>query len=127
MPYSLAIWPEDGLGLHLLSERRKALECLIEGAKAEFEQKWAIFALPNAPQEYTSYDGAQVPISKQMASEEFNLRTGFSPLKFYHSSKNLLFSTLVMAVPRTRPEQFLSGFISLVRTHKQSINPSSPT
>lgn len=42
-------------------ERREALEALLQGAKAEVEQKWAIFTLPNAPQEYASYDRTQSP------------------------------------------------------------------
>ena len=56
VPSGLAIWPRDGLGLHLLTERKEALENCIQGSKAEVEQNWAIFALPDAPQEYTSYD-----------------------------------------------------------------------
>lgn len=58
VPSGLAILPKDGLGLHLLLERKKALECMVQGARAEIEQKWAIFALPNTPQDYTSYDGS---------------------------------------------------------------------
>ena len=60
VPSGLAIWPRDGLGLHLLTERKEALENCIQGAKAEVEQNWAIFTLPNAPQEYTSSDRTQV-------------------------------------------------------------------
>lgn len=104
VPSGLAIQPKDGLGLHLLSERKKALECLIQGARAEVEQKWAIFALPNAPQGYTSYDGAQMPISEQMALEEFKLQTGLSPLKFYRSNKNPQSSTLITAVPEDQAQ-----------------------
>ena len=99
VPSGLAIWPKDGLGLQLLTERREHLERLIQGATAEVEQKWAIFALPNAPQQYTSYDGTQVPITEQMALDEFKLQTGLSPLKFYFSNKNPLSSTLIMTVP----------------------------
>ena len=69
VPSGLAIWPRDGLGLHLI-DHRGALEGLIQGAKVEVEQNQAIFALPNGPQQYSSYDGAQVPISEQMALEE---------------------------------------------------------
>lgn len=65
----------------------------------EVEQKWAIFALPKAPQQYTSYDGTQEPITEQMALDEFKLQTGLSPLKLYHSTKNPLSSTLIMAIP----------------------------
>lgn len=78
------------------------LECLIQGATAEVAQKWAIFALPKAPQQYTSYDGTQMPITEQMALDEFKFQTGFSPLKFYRSTKNPLSSTLIMAIPKTR-------------------------
>lgn len=46
VPSGLAIRPKDDLGLHLLTERR---ETLIQGAKAEIEQTWAIFVIPNAP------------------------------------------------------------------------------
>ena len=98
VPSGLAIWPRDGLGLHLLLGHRGALESLVQGAKVEVEQNWAIFALPDAPQQYTSYDGAQMPISEQMALEEFKLQTGLSPLKFYQSNKNPHSSTLIMAV-----------------------------
>lgn len=42
VPSGLAIWPRDGLGLHLLTERKEALENCIQGAKAEVEQNWAI-------------------------------------------------------------------------------------
>lgn len=80
VPSGLAIWPKDGLGLQLLMERRDTLEGLIKGAEVEVEQKWAIFALPNAPQQYTSYDGSQVPISEQMALDEFKLQSGLAPL-----------------------------------------------
>ncbi|ODM15018.1 hypothetical protein SI65_09513 [Aspergillus cristatus] len=104
VPSSLAIWPRDGLGLHLLTERKEALESFIQGAKAEVEQNWAIFALPNAPQEYTSYDRTQVPITEHMALEEFKLQTGLSPLKFYQSSKNPLSGTLIMAVPENQAQ-----------------------
>jgi len=83
VPSGLAIWPRDGLGLHLLTECKEALENCIQGAKAEVEQNWAIFTLPNAPQEYTSYDRTQVPITEHMALEEFKLQTGLSSLKFY--------------------------------------------
>ncbi|BCR89218.1 uncharacterized protein ACHE_50416A [Aspergillus chevalieri] len=83
-------------------EHRELLERLIQGATAEVEQKWAIYALPNAPQQYNSYDGNQVPITEQMALEEFKLQTGLSPLKFYRSNKNPLSGTLVMAVPETQ-------------------------
>ncbi|ODM20866.1 hypothetical protein SI65_03919 [Aspergillus cristatus] len=73
-----AFWPSnlarDGLGLHLLTGRKEALENCIQGAKAEVEQNWAIFALPNAPQEYTSYDRTQVPTTEHMALEEFKLQ-----------------------------------------------------
>lgn len=49
VPSGLEIWPKDGLGFQFLIERREALEALLQGAKAEVEQKWVIFALPNAP------------------------------------------------------------------------------
>lgn len=104
VPSGLAILPKDGLGLHLLSERKNALERLVQGARAEVEQKWAIFALPNAPLDYTSYDGAQVPINEQMALEEFKLQTGLSPLKLYRSNKNPQSSTLIMAVPEDQAQ-----------------------
>lgn len=80
-------------------ELREVLGALLQGSKVEIEQKWAIFALPNAPQQYTSYDGTQVPIKEQMALDEFKLQTDLSPLKFYFSNKNPLSSTLIMAVP----------------------------
>ena len=99
VPSGLAIWPKDGLGLQLFMERREALEGLLQESKVEVEQKWAIFALPNAPQQYTSYGGTQVPINEQMALDEFKLQTDLSPLKFYFSNKNPLSSTLIMAVP----------------------------
>ncbi|ODM15965.1 hypothetical protein SI65_08399 [Aspergillus cristatus] len=104
VPSGLAIWPKDGLGFQLLMERKEALEVLLQGAKAEVEQNWAIFALPNAPQEYTSYDRTQVPITEHMALEEFKLQTGLSPLKFYRSTKNPLSGTLIMAVPDTQAQ-----------------------
>lgn len=102
VPSGLAIWPRDGLGLHLFTERKEALESFIQGAKAEVEQNWAIFALPNAPQEYTGYDGTQIPITEPMALEEFKLQTGLSPLKFYRSNKNPTSGTLIMAVPENQ-------------------------
>ena len=102
VPSGLAIWPKDGPGLQLLTEHRELLERLIQGATAEVEQKWAIYALPNAPQQYTSYDGTQVPVTEQMALDEFKLQTGLSPLRFYRSNKNPLSGTLVMAVPETQ-------------------------
>lgn len=102
VPSGLAIWPKDGLTFQLLMERKEALEVLLQGAKAEVEQNWAIFALPNAPQEYTSYDRTQMPITEHMALEEFKLQTSLSPLKFYRSSKNPLSGTLIMAVPETQ-------------------------
>ncbi|ODM18792.1 hypothetical protein SI65_05409 [Aspergillus cristatus] len=102
VPSGLAIWPKDGPGLQLLTEHKELLERLIQGATAEVEQKWAIYALPNMPQQYTSYDGAQVPVTKQMALDEFKLQTGLSPLRFYCSNKNPLSGTLVMAVPETQ-------------------------
>ncbi|ODM23007.1 hypothetical protein SI65_00596 [Aspergillus cristatus] len=104
VPSGLAIWPKDGPGPHLLTERREALESLIQGAKTEIEQKWTIFALPNAPQEYTGYDGAQVPISEHIALDEFKLQTSLSPLKFYRSSKNPLSGTLIMVVPEDQAQ-----------------------
>jgi len=97
VPSGLAIWPKDGLGLRLLAERRETLETLIQGAKTETEQAWAVFVLPNAPLDYTGYDGAQVPINDQMALDEFKLQTGLLPLKFYRSNKTPHSSTLVMA------------------------------
>ncbi|ODM21471.1 hypothetical protein SI65_02315 [Aspergillus cristatus] len=102
VPSGLAIWPKDGPGLQLLTEHRELLERLIQGATAEVEQKWAIYALPNAPQQYTSYDGPQVPVTEQMALDKFKLQTGLSPLRFYRSNKNPLSGTLVMAVPETQ-------------------------
>ena len=99
VPSGLAIWPKDGLGLQLLMERRETLECLLQGSKVEMEQKWAIFVLPNTPRQYTSFEGTQEPINKQMALDEFKLQSDLSPLKFYFSNKNPLSSTLVMAVP----------------------------
>ena len=99
VPSGLAIWPKDHLGLQLLMERREALEALLQGSKVEVEQKWATFTLPNMPQQYTSYDGTQVPINEQMALGEFKLQTDQPPLKFYFSNKNPLSSTLIMAVP----------------------------
>lgn len=102
VPSGLAIWPKDGPGLQLLTEHRELLERLIQGATAEVEQKWAIYALPNAPQQYTSYDGTQVPVTEQMALDEFKLQTGLSLLRFYRSNKNPLSGTLVMAVPETQ-------------------------
>lgn len=104
VPSGLAIRPRDGLGFQLLKERRELLERLLQGAKADIEQKWAIFVLPNAPQEYTGFDGSQVPITEQMALDEFKLQTGLSPLKFYRSSKNPLSGTLIMAVPETQAQ-----------------------
>lgn len=104
VPSGLAIWPKDGLGFQLLMERREALEVLLQGTKAEVEQNWAIFVLPNAPQEYTSYDRTQVPITEHMALEELKLQTGLSPLKFYRSRKNPLSGTLIMAVPETQAQ-----------------------
>lgn len=89
----------NGLGLQLLMERREALEGLLQGSKVEVEQKWAIFAIPNVPQQYISYDGTQVPINEQMALDEFKLQTDLSPLKFYFANKNPLSNTLIMAVP----------------------------
>ena len=100
----LAIQPRDGLGLHLLIGHGRALESLIQGAKIEVEQNWAIFVLPNAPQHYTGYDGTQVPISEQMALEEFKLQTGLFPLKFYRSNKNPQSSTLITAVPEDQAQ-----------------------
>jgi hypothetical protein len=99
IPSGLAIWPKDGLGLQLLMECKETLESLIQGAKVEAEQEWAIFVLPNALLEYTGYDGAQVPVSDHTALDEFKLQTGLSPLKFYRSSKNPHSSTLIMAIP----------------------------
>ena len=104
VPSGLAIWPKDGLSFQLLMERKEALEVLLQGAKAEVEQNWAIFALPNAPQEYTSYDRTQMPITEHMALEEFKLQTSLSPLKFYRSNKNPLSGTLIMAVPETQAQ-----------------------
>src|SRR5699024_8218103 len=99
VPSGLAIWPRDGLGLQLLMECRETLEGLIQGAKVEAEQEWAVFVLPNAPLEYTGYDGAQVPISDHTALDEFKLQTGLSPLKFYRSIKNPYSTTFIMATP----------------------------
>ena len=42
-------------------ERREALESPLQDSKVEVEQNCAIFALPNMPQQYISYDGTQVP------------------------------------------------------------------
>ena len=95
----LAIWLRDGLGLHLLLGHREALESLIQSVKVEIEQNWVIFALSDTPQQYTSYDEAQVPISEQMVLEEFKLQTGLSFLKFNQSNKNPHSSTLIIAVP----------------------------
>ncbi|OJJ86193.1 uncharacterized protein ASPGLDRAFT_45240 [Aspergillus glaucus CBS 516.65] len=85
-------------------ERRETLEDLIKGTEVEVEQKWAIFALPNAPHQYTSYDGSQVPISEQMALDELKLQSGLTPLKFYRSNKNPLSTTFIMAVPETQAQ-----------------------
>ncbi|OJJ89325.1 uncharacterized protein ASPGLDRAFT_226213 [Aspergillus glaucus CBS 516.65] len=104
VPLGLAIWPKDGLSFQLLMECKEALEVLLQGAKAEVEQNWAIFTLPNAPQEYTSYNRTQMPITEHMTLEEFKLQTGLSPLKFYRSSKSPLSGTLIMAVPETQAQ-----------------------
>lgn len=58
VPSGLAIWPKDGLGFQLLAERRGTLETLIHGTRAEIEQTWAVFVIPNAPLDYTRYDRA---------------------------------------------------------------------
>ena len=104
VPSGLAIWPRDGLGLHLLTECKKTLKDLVQRARAEVEQNWAIFALPNMPREYTGYDGTLVPVTEQMALEEFKLLTNLSPLKFYRSNKNLLSSTCIMALPASQAQ-----------------------
>lgn len=49
MPSSLAIWPRDGLGLHLLTKHKKTLKDLVQRARTEIEQNWTIFALLNTP------------------------------------------------------------------------------
>ena len=80
VPSGLVIWPKDGLGLQLLMERRGFLEGLLQVSRVEVEQKWATFTLPNMPQQYTSYDGTQVPINEQMALDEFKLQTADRPI-----------------------------------------------
>jgi len=79
VPSGLAIWPKDGLGLQLLTECREFLERLLQGATTEVGQRWTIFALPKASQQYASYNGIQIPITEQMALDEFKLQTHLFP------------------------------------------------
>lgn len=72
--------------------------------------------IPNAPKEYTGFDGTSNRISDNAALEEFKLQTGTSPLKLYWSNKSatategtVIFAVPVEAAPKVPPWIYFFG------------------
>lgn len=111
VPSGLALIPISGEAASQLIGQQAALEQAIPGAKAELEEEWAVFALPQVPSSYQDFNGTLVEISEQMAEEEFTFQTGLKPHRFY-ISKNPGSHTHIMLLPKV-PGQKVPSRVSL--------------
>ena len=121
VPTGLALIPINTDTASQLISQHSDLEHAISGAKAELEQEWAVYALPQVPSNYLGFDGMPVEINEQMVKEEFTFQTGLKPHRFY-ISKNPGSRTYIMLLPKTPsmkvpPRVSLFGQSVLVR-HK---------
>lgn len=87
IPTGLAICPKDSLGAQLLASRKNEIAATIDGAKAEMEEKWAVFVIPETPQYFRAFDGTEIAITDEMALDEFKLQTGLPPVRLHRTNK----------------------------------------
>lgn len=112
VPSGLALLPQNHNEAARAITQSSSLEQAIPGAKAELEQEWAVYALPNVPRDYTDYEGQKIPISEQSAKDELTFQTGLKPHRFYAPKKNPNSNTYIMMLPKD-PEVEVPSWVTL--------------
>ena len=100
VPSGLAITLKDDGDSFAYPTVKDRVSKILDGAKVEKEEKWAVYVIPDAPRSYKDYTGDTQQISEQQISTEFKLQTSIQPMKLHwaNTQEKVDTGTLIIAV-----------------------------